>query len=159
MHHHTLQDVLSRKSAVVAVMDANDTLEEAVARMNRLEIGAMIVLSGDGFVGVLSDRDVLKWLTSSKRLDEILLIDALPSETVVAQIDTTVRDAIALMERSKRRHLPVLAGGRPVGIVSLGDLLHFVANELEGFVTDLVSYIHGPNATVEMYVSHGVNHG
>jgi len=154
--HHTLQDVISRKSSVVAVMDANDTLDQAAARMTGLDVGAMIVLCGGGFVGVLSDRDVLKCVAEGKRLADVLVVEALPSETVVAEVDTSVRDAIDLMKRHRRRHLPVLAGGAPAGIVSLGDLLHFVADDLGGYVTELLTYIHGPYTTTETYLSHAV---
>ena len=151
--HHTLQDVLVRKSPVLAVMDANDNLDEAAARMNRLDVGAMVILCGGGFVGVLSDRDVLKWVGSGKRLADVLIVEALPSDNVVAEVGTTVREALELMTQHRRRHLAVLAAGQPMGLVSIGDLLHFVADDLGGLVTDLVSYIHGPSAWVDTYVS------
>lgn len=154
MDTHTLRDVLARKSSVVAVIDADDTLEEAVARMHRFDVGAMIVVASGGFIGLLSDRDVLKCVADGKRLGDVRVVDALPREVVVARPDTTVRAAIELMERRRRRHLPVVAAAAPVGIVSLGDLLHFVANDLQIFVTDLVSYIHGPGVTVEPYSGH-----
>ena len=58
----------------------------------------------------------------------------------------TIKSALRMMTEQRKRHLPVVDGGRLVGLVSIGDLTKALGEDLEREVQDLTHYIHGPLA-------------
>jgi CBS domain-containing protein len=107
----------------VVVMPSQATLKHAGREMRERDIGDVIVVEDNVVVGILSDRDIVIRAVAEDRA---------PSETTVGEVATrdlqalspsdTVDDAIRIMREKAIRRLPILEDGRPVGIVSLGDL-------------------------------------
>jgi CBS domain-containing protein len=107
----------------VVVMPAQATLKHAAREMRERDIGDVIVVEDDVVVGILSDRDIVIRAVADDRVS---------SETTVGEVatrdletlgpDATVREAVRVMREKAIRRLPIVEDGRPVGIVSLGDL-------------------------------------
>ena len=99
------------------------TLEQAARHMRDAGIGNVIVLEGEKITGILTDRDIVVraiaegWDPTQTPVGEVASRDL----TTIAP-DETVDAAVALMRERSIRRLPVVQSGRPVGIVSLGDL-------------------------------------
>lgn len=101
-----------------------DTLQTAAQAMDDLNVGVLPVVEGDRLVGMLTDRDIVIRSTSAGQDPRTAKVaDAMTAEVRSLPEDAQVLDAVRMMEQGQLRRVPVVdAGGRPVGIVSLGDL-------------------------------------
>lgn len=105
------------------VLGAQSVLADAARAMRDSDIGDVIVVEGDNVFGILTDRDiVVRAIASDKdpsttRLDEICSRDL-----ATVSSDTPVDDAVRIMRDKAIRRLPVVDAGKPVGVVSIGDL-------------------------------------
>lgn len=101
-----------------------DTLQQAAQAMDELNVGVLPVIEGERLVGLLTDRDIVVRSTSAGQdPTQTRVADAMTAEPHSLQQDAPVLEAIRMMEQQQLRRVPVLdAGGRLVGIVSLGDL-------------------------------------
>lgn len=119
------------------------TVAEVVERLGKLGIGAVLVCDENkGIQGIVSERDVVRAL---RRYGAGLLTMPV-SEVMTRHVETcdpdeTVAHAMARMTAGRYRHLPVMAGGRLVGMVSIGDLVKNRVREMEmeaGVLRDVV---------------------
>lgn len=121
----SLRDLL--RSPAVAV-SPGDSLATAARRLREWSIGCMPVVDEGELVGMLSEVDVLTALVDARaggRLDgrhDPEVSRLMTVDVVTAEPGTLAEDAIELMRARRVRHLPVLAEGRLVGIVSDRDL-------------------------------------
>lgn len=116
----------------------------AVALMKEHEIGSVLVREGTRIAGILTERDLARGCVqpeidiTSTRCEEVMTFPlAFVSPT------TSVGDALKVMSETHCRHLPVMDAGDLVGIISLGDLLRWMTDELSAHVFYLESYICG----------------
>jgi CBS domain-containing protein len=123
-------DVLGSKGGAVETVGAHESLEGAVRRMAARGIGSLVVTGTDGqLVGVLSERDVIRAMAAG-RVAGRTVGDAVDGRVVTCTEDQTLTEVMALMTRTRRRHVPVVAGGRVVGLVSIGDAVKARLDEL-----------------------------
>lgn len=117
---HSVREVMT---AGVETVRPTDPIAEAATKMRQQDVGALVVLDEGGDVcGVVTDRDitvraVAEGLQPTSTIGEIVSRDV----TAISP-DDTVAHAVRLMRDRSIRRLPVVADGRPVGIVSIGDL-------------------------------------
>jgi len=104
-------------------LEADRPVTEAATAMRDAGIGDVIVRDEDEVCGIVTDRDiVVRVVAEGRRPDEMKLADICSRDLTVVSPDDPVEDAIRKMREKALRRLPVLEGGRPVGVVSLGDL-------------------------------------
>lgn len=97
-------------------------LEDAARRMVERRVGAILVLEGERLVGIMTERDVLRAVGSGYDPDAVVSQWMTRNPETIAPSDTTDHAGM-LMDHGGFRHLPVLEGERPVGIVSIRDIL------------------------------------
>ena len=116
----TVRDVMSTGLLTV---DATATLTEAAALMDARQVGAALVMNGEHLSGILTERDILHAVASGEvegtKVGAWMTHDP---ETVTP--DDRPAHAAAVMVQGGFRHLPVLEGEKPIGIVSIRDLMH-----------------------------------
>ena len=113
-----------------AVVDSpDDTLEAAARKMWEQQTGSLLVLDGQDLLGIITERDVLKAVATGTPLDTPVS-DLMTKELITVEPGTSLRDAAAIMTEKWIRHLPVLEGGRLLGIVSQRDLSGVLAGAL-----------------------------
>ena len=102
---------------------ATATVGEAARAMRDLDIGDVIVLDNEQICGIVTDRDiVVRAVADGREPAEVKLGDSCSHEiTTLAPTDEIAEAAIRMRERAIRR-LPVVEHGRPIGVVSIGDL-------------------------------------
>jgi CBS domain-containing protein len=145
----TVGDLLKQKGSDVFHVAPTATVLEAAALMAERNVGAILVCSNGQIAGILSERDCVRRVMLQRRA---------PLETRVAEVMTspikcvspsdTVDHCMQLMTDRRIRHLPVVDGGRLIGIISMGDVMKAELTEQENVISGLESYICGPSASV-----------
>ena len=138
----TIAAILHNKGAGVETVGAETSVRDAVAMLAEHRIGALPVLKGGEVAGIMSERDVIYCLRS----DGAAVLDWPVERTMTAPAITVERDhqvmsALSLMTRRRIRHLPVVEGGRIIGIVSIGDLVKYRMDKIEQEAAQMLSYI------------------
>jgi len=107
------------------VLAETATVLEAARAMADTNVGPVLVVDGhEALRGVVTDRDiVVRAVAPGRRLESTALGDMCTEDTVTLSPSDSVGDAIRLMRRNAVRRLPVVESGKPVGVVSLGDLV------------------------------------
>lgn len=137
-----ISDVLRNKGSAVATVTETTTVVGLLAELATHNIGAMVVVGQDGVVGIVSERDVVRKLHEhGPDLLRLRVGDIMSSVVVTCSPDDAVDDLSALMTNNRVRHVPVLDGGRLVGIVSIGDLVKNRMDELQAEHEHLQAYI------------------
>jgi CBS domain-containing protein len=111
-----------------------DSLEQAARKMWQQQTGSLLVLEGNELLGIVTERDVLKAVATGMALDTPIS-DVMSKDLITVAPGTSLREAAGIMTEKWIRHLPVLDGGKLVGIVSQRDLSGVLAgalNEPEG---------------------------
>jgi CBS domain-containing protein len=140
---HTVQQILQAKSAPLLSVSPDTTVYDALTMMAHHDVGALAVLDHGELVGMFSERDYArKVILHGKSSRDLPVSDIMTESVVSVRPENTVRDCMALMTDRRIRHLPVLDGGRAMGMVSIGDVVHamlsdqqFVIKELERYIT------------------------
>ena len=121
----TVGDVMSRNLLTV---DPTTPLAEAAQRMSDRGVGAALVLSNDHVSGILTERDVLRAVATGP-VEGTHVAAWMTREPETVDVSEPTGQAAALMIHGGFRHLPVLEGDRPVGIVSIRDLMRVVVDD------------------------------
>lgn len=126
-------DVLETKGRHVHTTLPWTTVAQAVDQLDSAGVGALLVRDADGRIrGILSERDVLRGLAEHGNALLALQVEDLMTRNVrTCAPDETVTVAMAKMTRLRHRHLPVVADGELVGLVSIGDLVKHRVREME----------------------------
>lgn len=116
----SIRDVMTRTPCV---LDVSDTVEKAAREMSANDIGDVIVCKQDTLCGIVTDRDITVRVIAEGRDPAATTLGEICSNDVTTlSPDETVADAVRLMREKAIRRIPVVADGKPVGIVSMGDL-------------------------------------
>ena len=138
----TIAAILASKGRDVISITAHQSLSEAVMLLAERRIGAVPVMEGHQVVGIFSERDVMRALSQDgaaaleRKVGEVMISPAItvgPAEAVIG--------ALSLMTQRRIRHLPVVEGGRMIGLVSIGDLVKYRIDRIEADAEAMRSYI------------------
>jgi CBS domain-containing protein len=122
--YRSLHRILASRPKVVWSIRPADSVLTALQLMADKDIGFLVVLEQDAMVGVLSERDCARRVVLAKKLPEATSVaDVMGREVVTVDLTHTFADCLRLMHQHSVRHLPVVAGGTVVGVVSIRDLL------------------------------------
>ena len=108
----------------------DQTAAEAIRAMLEAGVGSVIVSDGSEPVGIFTERDVLKLAGAGASFGTVLLRDVMTPNPLTVTPDVGILDAAQMMGERNLRHLPVVEGGNLVGIVSIKDVLGFLAERL-----------------------------
>jgi len=110
----------------VITVDSDAPVMEAVGLMNKHEIGCLIVTRKGKAIGIVTERDLLKRVLAKSRDPKKIKVRQIMSKPlIVGEPDMDVEDAARFMFRRKIKKLPVMEGGRLLGLVTLTDLARF----------------------------------
>jgi CBS domain-containing protein len=98
------------------------TIGDAAKLMRDRNIGDVLVTRGDQLAGIVTDRDLVVRCLADGASADTKLEQACSSELTTISPDSRVDAAVRLMRDRSLRRLPVVDDGRPIGIVTLGDL-------------------------------------
>ena len=120
-----LAEILEEKGGDVLEIDAGSSVLEAVQLMVENNVGSLLVTEGGEVAGIVTERDYLRRVTLEGRTEGAPVREIMSSPLVVATLETTVDECMALMTDRRIRHVPVVDDDKVVGLVSIGDLVKF----------------------------------
>ena len=136
-----VRNMLAGKTDVHTV-SPDDTVLDALRVMATHNIGAVLVTSGDGLVGILSERDYArKMVLHGKASHDTAVREVMTATLVSVTPRWTCDECMAVMTERHVRHLPVLDDGRLVGVISIGDVVRAVVQEQQSTISTLESFI------------------
>lgn len=139
-----VSQILERKGGRVVTIAEDQPVLEAVRLMAEHHIGAVLVLRGGELAGIASERDYARKVVLQGRSSSDTSVGTIMSSPVVCVGPSeSVNDCMAIMTERHIRHLPVLEGGRILGIVSIGDLVKEVIEDQKQEISYLQQYIAG----------------
>lgn len=119
-----IKDVING-NAEFGTVDSNRTVGDALERMTANDTSAVLVMEKKIPVGIFTERDLVRCHTKfpEKPIREIRVDSVMTSSMIVAELEDTVEEAMAMMIRAKIRHLPVVDKDRVCALVCLEDLV------------------------------------
>jgi CBS domain-containing protein len=107
----------------VRTVSPSDTVKNAAVVMNRYKLGSLVVVKGRELVGIVTERDVLGAALSTTRPPKVLVKDIMSRKLIVVKPSDTIVDAMRAMAKNGIKKLPVVDGGRLVGIITDSDVI------------------------------------
>jgi len=127
----TVADILkSKPDQVLHTIGPATMVFEAMQLMTDRRIGALVVMERDQVVGIMTERDYAQKIALMDRASRTTPVrDIMTSPVIHVRPDQTSEDCMVLMGSHHMRHLPVMEGGKLVGMVSIRDLVNdIIAN-------------------------------
>jgi CBS domain-containing protein len=123
---------------------ATDTVYHALEVMAQYQIGAVLVMDADRFVGIFSERDYArKVILQGHESKHTQVKEIMTSEMVTVTPEMTADQCMALMTKYHIRHLPVVKDDRLIGLVSIGDVVKQLLANHQSTIAELENYILG----------------
>ena len=141
----TVSQILkSKPDQTVHTVAPTATVYDALKLMADKNIGAVVVADGGKIVGLLTERDYArKVVLLQKSSKDIPVSEIMTAQVKCVGAERTSEECMALMTEHRFRHLPVLEGGKLVGLVSIGDLVKDVISEQKFQIEQLQHYVAG----------------
>ncbi len=136
--------VLRKKGSEIWSVPSDATVYSAMQMMADKDVGALLVIDQGRLVGLISERDYAR---------KVILLGRGSKETLVREImvpspmsidpECSVDEAMRLITTNRIRHLPVVCAGEILGIISIGDLVNWIAFAQDQTIEQLEHYIEG----------------
>ena len=140
----TVKDILHAKGTKVYSISPDATVYEALKRMAKKNVGAMLVFEGNDLVGLISERDYSRKTILEGRLSKDTAVrEIMTTAVVTVHPDDDIEACMELFTDKRVRHLPVIEKSRVVGIVSIGDVVKSIIDYKEFIIEELENYIKG----------------
>ncbi len=139
----TVRELLAEKTqrALVSV-GPDDTVLEAVTRMVRANVGAILILDEGRVRGIMTERDYLRFVTELGRTArDTPVLELMTRKVIYTTPDTCIDDVMAMMTEARIRHMPVMDGDKLAGLISIGDCVKAISRDREVQLRTLEAYI------------------
>jgi CBS domain-containing protein len=150
-----IKDILDKKGSAVRTIGPEQTVVEAISQLCAHRIGALVVVGAAGKIeGIITERDVLHECgeligrfaeaaragapVSPKRVKDVMT-----KSVIIGVPEDSLDYVMGVMTKNRVRHLPVVADGKLIGIISIGDVVNANLRETSYENRLLKDYIHG----------------
>ena len=140
----TVRSILKTKGNQVWSLSPEATVYDAIALMAEKGVGALLVLSHEKLVGIISERDYArKVFLKGHSSKETQVQDIMTRSVVTVRAENTVAECMRIMTDHRVRHLPVFDGETLAGVISIGDVVRAIISAQADTIRQLSSYITG----------------
>jgi CBS domain-containing protein len=140
----TVANLLDSKGHDVLTVHPGLPVRDTLAQMAELSVSTAVVTESGKVTGIVSERDVIrKVVLESKNIADVAAREIMSTDLTVVAAETSIENCMKLMTEKRIRHLPVMCGEKLCGIVSIGDVVKFLAAEQGFTIQNLENYISG----------------
>ena len=138
------QILSSKPDQTIHTIAPSASVYDAVKLMAEKNVGALLVREGERIAGIITERDYARKIILMGRASKDTLVrDIMTSEVLYVRPDQANEECMALMTENRIRHLPVIDGGKLIGLISIGDLVKDIISEQRFIIDQLEHYIRG----------------
>ena len=140
----TVGQLLDNKGHELYSVAPEDAVLRAMEIMATREVGALLVMDRGEMIGVISERDYArKVILMNRSSRDTPVRDIMSSPVVSVAPEDTIHHCMEIMTGQRFRHLPVVKGGKVLGVLSIGDLVKAMLQEQSEQIQQLQRYIAG----------------
>jgi CBS domain-containing protein len=130
--------ILATKGKNVVTIHPDQSIGDAIALLSEHNIGALMVVdAADKPVGILSERDIVRHAVKNREIFSLAVSQLMTKNIVTGSPHDDLNAILETMTDRHFRHMPILDGGKLIGIVSIGDLVKAQLNEYKGEIDNL----------------------
>lgn len=138
------RQLLSDKSYELYSVAPDTMVFDAIKLMAEVKVGALLVLEDEQLVGIVSERDYArKVILESRSSRETPVRDVMTNVVLTVTPEQSIDECLVLMSKHHIRHLPVAENGKPIGMLSVMDVVRNIILEKEQIIDQLEHYISG----------------
>jgi CBS domain-containing protein len=128
----TIESILRQKGTNVRTIAPEASIKRAADWLRAENIGALVVTSENAVLGLISEREIVHAFSRhGETAGSMLVKEIMQYGVTTVSPDESVNRVMKLMTQYRVRHMPVLSGGKLVGIVSIGDVVKHRLEDLE----------------------------
>jgi CBS domain-containing protein len=140
----SVRHILAEKGAGFCFVSPEATVLEAVRLMDSKDIGAVLVMSDDRLVGIVSERDCArKVIAGEKPPHNTKVREIMTAQVECARPEHTTERCMAIMTEKHIRHLPVMGDQGVLGVISMRDVVRDLVLQQRYTIDQLENYISG----------------
>ncbi len=137
-----VKNILQKKGYATITIESYSTVYNALEMMMKKNVGALLVMDSDQFIGIFTERDYArKVILEGKASKKTLIKEIMNDHPVTVTPTTTIKECMNLMTDKVIRYLPVLEDGKVVGIISMSDIVKHLMEEQKFIIDSLQNYI------------------
>lgn len=137
-----VKDILKSKKVGILTIAPDAMVLAAIELMAEKNVGSLLVMEGDKLVGIITERDYSrKVILAGKSSSNTLVKEIMTQKLVVIQPSSTIEECMVLMIENSVRYLPVIEGGRAIGVISIGNVVNTIISEQNIVINNLQQYI------------------
>ena len=137
-----IASLLAKKSGAPITIRPEQTVRDALALLATHNIGALIVVSAAGMpVGIVSERDIVREAARNEQVFGRAMSEIMTRDVITGVPEDDLASVANLMTEKRIRHLPVVTGGKLIGIISIGDVVKAQRDTYQGKVETLETQI------------------
>ncbi|MBI3030076.1 MAG: CBS domain-containing protein [Candidatus Rokubacteria bacterium] len=137
-----IASLLAKKSGAPITIRPEQTLRDALALLARHNIGALIVVNAASHpVGIVSERDIVREAARDEQVFGRAVSEIMTRDVITGVPEDDLLAVANLMTEKRIRHLPVVTGGKLIGIISIGDVVKAQRDTYQGKVETLETQI------------------
>lgn len=139
-----VQHLLDAKGDEIISIAPDASVFDAIKLMADKGVGSLVVMQGGDIKGIVTERDYARKVIIKGRSSETTSVgEIMTADVITTTTDQTVNQCMALMTEKRVRHLPVVADGAAIGMISMRDLVQAIISDQQEEIEQLEHYISG----------------
>jgi CBS domain-containing protein len=137
-----IASLLAKKSGPPITIRPEQTVRDALALLAKHNIGALIVVNAASTpVGIVSERDIVREAARNEQVFARAMSEIMTRDVITGVPEDDLASVANVMTEKRIRHLPVVSGGKLIGIISIGDVVKAQRDTYQGKVETLETQI------------------
>jgi CBS domain-containing protein len=139
-----VKELIHQKGNDIYYVSPNTSMRAAIEMLVEKKVGALPVLNETGLVGIISERDMIRYLAEeSEAILELQVEIFMTRNVVTVSSETPLEECMQIMINRNFRHLLVKEGNQFLGIISMRDMVKTLLSDRDVLIQDLEKYITG----------------